>query len=82
MVFDIDEINNSWLNMIFGFGSKEVLNKLFKTVPEYFWEFGPDKNNFGFDNLEERLGMFQILIMWIPKMVGVRSTGGECNLLG
>ena len=44
MVFDMDEINNSWLNMIFGFGSKEVLNKLFKTVPEHFWEFGPDKN--------------------------------------
>ena len=44
MVFDIDEINNSWLNMIFGFGSKEVLNKLFKTVPEHFWEFGLDKN--------------------------------------
>ena len=67
--------------MIFGFGSKEVLNKLFKTVPEHFWE--EQKDNFGIDNFEERLGMFQILIMWIPKMVWVRSTGwGGCNLLG
>ena len=46
MVFDIDEINNSWLNMIFGFGSKEVLNKLFKTVPEHFWDQTRTKRQF------------------------------------
>ena len=48
--------------MIFGFGSKEVLNKLFS----FFSFFFLDRDIFKEDELEH-LGMFQILIMWIPK---------------